>query len=151
MCLLGLYGIKICDFPTAPFFLLFAEIIGGNVILAPEHFVKVADTLEAAGIADLQNGGIGVEQQVGGVVDPQVVDVFCGGDAIIFLQTPGQVLTAFMAEADHPVDAGRKIVRMLHAAEQLGKPKGCGVFLFAGDGVKKAHKNICQNGPHAKL
>ena len=40
-----------------------------------KYTVKIADTLKATVEADVGDGDIGVDQKVGGVIDPQIIDI----------------------------------------------------------------------------
>ena len=76
--------------------------------------IKITHALKSAFKADRNDGRIGVDQQIGCVIDPQAINVFRDGNTAIFFQISCHVLAAFSAQLDHALISQDEIFGVFH-------------------------------------
>ena len=105
-----------------------------------KELVKPAYILKSAFKTDVQYRLAATGQQVGGIIDAQLVDEIRGGDSIVLFHATRKMLAAFAAQLQHACGTGGKIYWLAHLFTQLLQPGRNGGFLAAG----AVDKVICE-------
>ena len=86
--------------------------------------VEPADIGKTAFKAEVNNGHVAVEKHIGGIIDPQRVDILGGRLSQIFFHRTRNMFPAFSADLGHTFDSFHKIFPFFHFLAQLFQPNG---------------------------